>query len=54
MEYPIGVPIGVPHKKIQTRRNYRKRIKEQDSRLKREETITNKCTKKLQIWVNES
>ena len=45
MVLPIGVPIGVPLERIQTHTNYRKRIKEQDLQLKREETIANQCSK---------
>ena len=39
------LPIGVPLERIQTHTNYRKRIKEQDLQLKREETIANQCSK---------
>ena len=34
---------------MQTRRNYRKRIKDRDSWLKREETVTNQFTKNCKI-----
>ena len=40
--------------KIQTRTDYRKRIKEQDSRLKKQETIANQCTKNLRTSTNEN
>ena len=58
MRNPNGVPNWCTYwctpKKIQTRTNDRKRFKEQDSRLKKEETIANQCTKNLRTSTNES
>ena len=44
----MGYPIGAPHWRIYwcTRTNDRKRIKEQDSMLKKKQTIANQSTKK--------
>ena len=60
--YWVTLKHGVPHwctywctpKKIQTRTNDHKRIKEQDLRLEKEEAIINQCTKKLQTLTDES
>ena len=43
-EVPHSCSYWCTPKKIKTRTNYRKRIKQQDSRLKREEITVNQCT----------